>query len=106
MPVHHEVEIFKPIIKDLAAEQMSSNSPTIFIPPFFKPVVPKCLRIEVMNLERGVVHMCCWSLVEEEAMMVNQLATAIKVHESRYVLPALIMNELKMCVSNKAARRL
>lgn len=46
-----------PIIKNLTAHNMPTNTPAILIPLLPEPMVSQQLGIKVMRLERRMVHM-------------------------------------------------
>jgi hypothetical protein len=66
-----------PIIKDLAAHDMSSHTPTVLVAFVAEPVVAQHLCVKIMCFKRGVMDMAFRSLEEEETVVVDELSTSI-----------------------------
>ena len=64
---------------------MPADAPTVLIPFLDQPIVPQHLGVEIKDLVRGVVDVVFGPRVEEEAVVVDELAAAVQVHEGGHV---------------------
>ena len=64
---------------------MPPHPPAILIPLLDQPIVAQHLGVEVKDLVRGVVDVVPGPGVEEEAVMVDELAAAVQVQEGGHV---------------------
>lgn len=83
-----------PVVKDLAAENVSSDAPAVLVPPLPQPVVAEDLGIEVVCLKRGVVHSVGVALGEEEDVVIHLLVSPIQSIEYRPVDLVGVVDEL------------
>lgn len=49
---------FSPVIEDLTSQHVATDAPAVDPVPFAQPVMPELLRVEVIDLETGVVDIC------------------------------------------------
>lgn len=83
-----------PVVEDLAAEDVSSNTPTVLVALLPQPIMAEDLSVEVVRFERGVVHFVRPPLSEEEHVMVDFFVTPIQPEEDRSVDTLVIVDEL------------
>lgn len=83
-----------PVVKYLASEDVSTNTPTYLMSLLYEPIMTQCLCIKVMNLKRRMVNMRLGSFIKEEAVVINHFLTAIEVKEGRNISSCLIVYEL------------
>ena len=69
--LNHIPRSIPPIIKKLAPQNMSSNSPNTLIPFTNKPLVAQVLGIEVVHFEGAVVHVRGGVSGHEEGVVVG-----------------------------------
>lgn len=70
-----------PVVENLTSKDMSANTPDRCIVFFREPLVAQFLSIEVVNLERAVVHMCCRVRTHEERVVIDGILATIDVGE-------------------------
>ena len=97
-PTYYHVSIYcsitffphdQPVVEDLRAQNMSSNTPHRFVPLRCQPLMSQVLRVKVMDLKASMVHMCRLVRAHEECVMVNVVLTAVNVAEYRNLLLVL-----------------
>lgn len=68
---------YEPVVKNLAAENVSPNAPAVLVALLSKPVVAEDLGVEVVRFERGVVNPVRSSLGKKEDVVVYFLIAPI-----------------------------
>lgn len=74
-----------PVIKDLRAKDMPSHTPDALIILVGQPLMAQLLGVEVVDLERTVVHVCGGVAAHKEAVVVDKVGSAVDVREHRHV---------------------
>ena len=74
---------------------MSPHPPAILVPLLGQPIMPHHLGIEVKDLIGGMMDMCFWSSEEEKAVMIDDLETAVQMHEGDHVMAIGVIIYLK-----------
>lgn len=92
--LHDESMRVIPVVEDLAAEDVSSNTPTVLVALLPQPIMAEDLSVEVVRFERGVVHFVRPPLSEEEHVMVDFFVTPIQPEEDRSVDTLVIVDEV------------
>ena len=87
----------KPVIENLTAHHVSSNTPAVLVALMAKPVVAEHLGIEIVCLEGGVMDVHLGTFKEEEAMVIHQLVSAVEPEEDGLVDTLIVMDKLGMC---------
>jgi len=78
-----------PVVKDLGSKDMPSYSPHTLISTFSQPLMPKLLSIEVVNLERAVMHVRFRICRHEESVMIDIISASVDMGKYSYILPLL-----------------
>lgn len=84
----------KPVVKDLAAHDVAADAPAVLVALVSQPVVAQDLRVKVVRLKGGVVHVALGALEEEEAVVVDLFVAAVQPEEDGYVLVGVVVVEL------------
>lgn len=79
--LNHITSGIPPVIEDLRAQDMPTDSPDRLIPLLRQPLMSQHLGVVVMHLERAVVHMRRWVGAQEEAVVVDGLLASVDVGE-------------------------
>lgn len=93
----------KPVIKDLAAHDVSPNTPAVGVALLAQPVVAEHLGVEVVGFEGGVVDVRLGALEEEKAVVVDEFGAAVETEEDGYVDVVVVVHELSdvSCMSRE-----
>ena len=83
-----------PVIENLTAQDMPPDAPAILVALFDEPVVPEDLGVEIEHLERRMVHVPFGPLVEEEAVVVDELLAAVQMHERGHVAALGVVQQI------------
>ncbi len=73
---------------------MPADAPANLIALLAQPVVAEHLRVEVMGLERRVVHVRDWAFEEEEGVVVDERGSAIDAREGCYIAAGRVVEEV------------
>jgi len=86
--LHHEARRIPPVVEDLRPQNVPAQAPHVLVALLAQPLVAEPLRVEVVHLVAGVVHVVARPLEEEEAVVVDVLAAAIQMQEGGDVAAA------------------
>lgn len=84
----------EPVVKDLAAHDVSPDTPAVGIALVAEPVVAEDLGVKVVRLKGRVVDVHLGPLEEEEAVVIHQLVAPIQAEEDRDVDAGVVMDQL------------
>lgn len=73
--------LFSPVVKDLAAKDVSPDTPAVLIALVTQVVMPKHLDVKVVNLERAVMDMGLGAFKYEETVVICKRFTQVYVYE-------------------------
>jgi len=94
--LHHKPRWIPPIIKDLRAHYMASDTPNTLIPFPPQPLMPQTLHIKIPHLKAAMMHMPLGPLKEEETVMIHFLPAPVEMQKRRHVFPSSgIVHELR-----------
>ena len=87
----HEARRVPPVVEQLRAEDVAADAPDGLVPFAREPLVAEVLRVEVVDLEGAVVHVCGRVCVQEEAVVVHVLGPAVDVGEEGDVFSCILL---------------
>lgn len=87
----------EPVIENLAAHHVSSNTPTVLITLMTEPVVTEHLSVKVVRFEGRVVDVHLGTFKEEEAVVVHKVVSAVESEKDSLVDTFIVVDKLGMC---------
>lgn len=87
--LNHIPRRIPPVIKNLRSQNVPPNAPHSLIPLIRKPLVAQFLGIEVVDLERTVMHVRGWVRGHEKGVVVDVGGAAVDVCEEGDVFLAV-----------------